>query len=136
MRLGIGSDPRIGFQFIYPGCGYGGSCFPKDVKALIQTAVKSGFRTAVLDSVEDVNQRQKERLFEKMHKHFGDLRGKTIALRRPTFIDKPLAASLDEHKYLWVMLPPDTGVVLDSASDHAEVTPPSTARTCMSGPKP
>lgn len=80
VRLGIGSDPRIGFQFIYPGCGYGGSCFPKDVKALIRTAATAGFRTAVLDSVESVNQRQKERLFEKMRQHFGDLRGKTIAL--------------------------------------------------------
>jgi UDPglucose 6-dehydrogenase len=80
VRQGIGSDPRIGFQFIYPGCGYGGSCFPKDVKALAQSAALAGFDAPLLRSVETVNLRQKHRLFEKIQAHFGDVRGKTIAI--------------------------------------------------------
>lgn len=80
VRQGIGSDPRIGFQFIYPGCGYGGSCFPKDVSALAHTAAAAGFQTPLLNSVEAVNRKQKQRLFEKIAKHFGSLEGKTIAL--------------------------------------------------------
>ena len=81
VRQGIGSDSRIGYHFIYPGCGYGGSCFPKDVQALIKTADGIGYDAKVLKSVEAVNYRQKERLFEKITTHFNnDLRGKTFAL--------------------------------------------------------
>ncbi|MES9870868.1 MAG: UDP-glucose/GDP-mannose dehydrogenase family protein [Sedimenticola sp.] len=81
VRQGIGSDSRIGYQFIYPGCGYGGSCFPKDVQALIRTADSIGYEAEILKSVEAVNYRQKEKLFEKILKHFeGDIRGKTFAL--------------------------------------------------------
>jgi len=81
VRHGIGSDNRIGYQFIYPGCGYGGSCFPKDVQALIHTADSIGYNTELLKSVEAVNYRQKERLFEKISAHYNfDLKGKTFAL--------------------------------------------------------
>lgn len=66
VRKGIGADTRIGSKFLYPGCGYGGSCFPKDVKALIKTAAKNGYTMEVLTAVENVNERQKERLFEKL----------------------------------------------------------------------
>lgn len=81
VRDGIGSDTRIGRKFLYAGCGYGGSCFPKDVKALIKTASKAGYEMRVLKAVEDVNEHQKSILFEKLSRHFnGDLKGKTIAL--------------------------------------------------------
>ena len=81
VRSGIGSDTRIGRKFLYPGIGYGGSCFPKDVKALIKTAEQNGYTMRVLRAVEDVNEAQKGVLFEKLMKQFnGDLRGKTIAL--------------------------------------------------------
>ncbi len=81
VRIGIGSDPRIGYHFIYPGCGYGGSCFPKDVKALERTAREVGYEAQLLGAVEAVNERQKRRLFEKIFDHFnGDLEGRTIAL--------------------------------------------------------
>ncbi len=81
VRKGIGSDSRIGYAFIYPGCGYGGSCFPKDVSALERTAREVGYEARLLSAVEAVNQRQKRRLFEKIHDHFnGDLEGRTIAL--------------------------------------------------------
>jgi UDPglucose 6-dehydrogenase len=81
VRKGIGSDPRIGAKFIYPGIGYGGSCFPKDVKALIHTAQQNGYSLRVLKSVEEVNDDQKAVLFNKVQKYFnGDLSGKTIAL--------------------------------------------------------
>ncbi len=80
VRVGIGSDPRIGYQFIYPGCGYGGSCFPKDVKALIHMAEQVGFKANVLQGVEDVNDLQKGVLFTKIKAHFGDVRGMTFAL--------------------------------------------------------
>jgi UDPglucose 6-dehydrogenase len=81
VRKGIGSDTRIGNKFIYPGVGYGGSCFPKDVKALIKTANEVGYNLRVLKSVEDVNDDQKEVLFAKVMKYFkGDLKGKTIAM--------------------------------------------------------
>jgi UDPglucose 6-dehydrogenase len=81
VRLGIGSDPRIGYNFIYPGCGYGGSCFPKDVQALERTAQQVGYEAELLQAVESVNYRQKSRLFEKISRHFGgDLAGKTIAV--------------------------------------------------------
>ncbi len=81
VRRGIGSDTRIGKKFIYPGVGYGGSCFPKDVKALIRTADENGHSLEVLKAVEDVNDRQKSVLFNKLYKHFnGDLKGRIIAL--------------------------------------------------------
>ncbi len=81
VRLGIGSDPRIGYHFIYPGAGYGGSCFPKDVSALIHISEGLGFDPKILNAVEARNQAQKHVLFEKLHKHFaGQLKGKTIAL--------------------------------------------------------
>ena len=81
VRSGIGSDTRIGRKFLYPGIGYGGSCFPKDVKALIKTAEQNGYTMRVLRAVEDVNEAQKGVLFEKLMKQFnGDLRGKIIAL--------------------------------------------------------
>jgi UDPglucose 6-dehydrogenase len=81
VRRGIGSDPRIGYQFIYPGCGYGGSCFPKDVQALARSATAAGYTARVLEAVEAVNYSQKEKLFEYISRHFsGDLKGKTVAL--------------------------------------------------------
>ena len=83
VRKGIGSDPRIGYQFIYPGCGYGGSCFPKDVQALAHTAQQIGYDAPLLQAVEAVNNRQKTTLFTKLAQHFGgaaQLQGKTIAV--------------------------------------------------------
>lgn len=81
VRAGIGSDTRIGRKFLYAGCGYGGSCFPKDVKALIKTADDNGYSLEVLKAVEKVNERQKEVLFKKLVKAFdGDLKGKSVAL--------------------------------------------------------
>jgi UDPglucose 6-dehydrogenase len=81
VRVGIGSDPRIGYSFIYPGCGYGGSCFPKDVKALMTAAKSTGYAAQVLQAVDAVNDRQKQVLFQKINQHFGgDLTGKTIAV--------------------------------------------------------
>ncbi|MCM2130744.1 UDP-glucose dehydrogenase family protein [Larsenimonas rhizosphaerae] len=81
VRRGIGSDPRIGYQFIYPGCGYGGSCFPKDVQALARTASQVGYEAELLNSVEAVNYRQKTTLFRKLSAAFnGELKGKTIAV--------------------------------------------------------
>jgi len=81
VRVGIGSDPRIGYHFIYPGLGYGGSCFPKDVQALARSARSAGYTPALLDSVEAVNNAQKQVLFAKISKHFaGNLKGKTFAI--------------------------------------------------------
>ncbi|AJP48807.1 UDP-glucose 6-dehydrogenase [Rugosibacter aromaticivorans] len=81
VRQGIGSDPRIGYHFLYPGCGYGGSCFPKDVQALVRTAHAAGQDLKVLQAVEDANEVQKHVLAQKIIKHFGeDLSGKKIAL--------------------------------------------------------
>ena len=81
VRQGIGSDPRIGYHFIYPGCGYGGSCFPKDVQALHRTAGQQGYDARILAAVEEVNQDQKSVLLSKIDRHFGgDLSGRTFAL--------------------------------------------------------
>ena len=81
VRKGIGSDSRIGAKFLYPGCGYGGSCFPKDVKALVKTAEQNGYEMRVLKAVEEVNDKQKRVLFDKLARHFGgELRGKAVAL--------------------------------------------------------
>jgi UDPglucose 6-dehydrogenase len=81
VRKGIGTDQRIGSKFLYAGCGYGGSCFPKDIKALIQTAKEKGYEMKVLKAVEEVNDTQKEILYRKLVKHLGEnLKGKTIAI--------------------------------------------------------
>ncbi|MCG7946988.1 MAG: UDP-glucose/GDP-mannose dehydrogenase family protein, partial [Candidatus Thiodiazotropha taylori] len=81
VRHGIGADTRIGYAFIYPGCGYGGSCFPKDVSALERTAKQVGYDAQLLTAVEAVNYRQKRVLFEKIMRHYsGDVKGKTFAL--------------------------------------------------------
>ncbi|MFJ4396713.1 UDP-glucose dehydrogenase family protein [Pseudomonas sp. NPDC089396] len=81
VRRGIGSDPRIGYDFIYAGCGFGGSCFPKDLQALRRSAETEGFDPQLLHAVESVNQRQKHRLFDKIQRHYpGGLRGKVFAL--------------------------------------------------------
>ena len=80
VRKGIGSDPRIGNRFIYPGIGYGGSCFPKDVKALVRTGNENDYTLRILQSVEDVNEDQKSVLFNKVKRHYGDLAGKHFAM--------------------------------------------------------
>lgn len=81
VRKGIGADTRIGRKFLYPGCGYGGSCFPKDVRALIKSAEQNGYRMRVLEAVQEVNESQKSILFEKLLRHYdGDLKGKVVTL--------------------------------------------------------
>ncbi|MBC9250720.1 UDP-glucose 6-dehydrogenase [Pseudomonas alcaligenes] len=81
VRKGIGSDSRIGYDFIYAGCGYGGSCFPKDIQALQRTAAEVGYHPQLLEAVESINQRQKHKVFENILRHYnGDLSGKTFAL--------------------------------------------------------
>jgi UDPglucose 6-dehydrogenase len=80
VRRAIGSDRRIGSSFLFPGVGYGGSCFPKDVKALIRSSADHGYDFRILEAVEGVNQSQKARLVQKMQDYFGELRGRTIAL--------------------------------------------------------
>jgi UDPglucose 6-dehydrogenase len=106
VRQGIGSDPRIGYQFIYPGVGYGGSCFPKDVKALIATAKDAGFQPTILSAVEDRNDSQKTVLFDKISRHYGgDLEGRTFALWglsfKPNTDDMREAASRVLMEALW-----------------------------------
>jgi UDPglucose 6-dehydrogenase len=105
VRVGIGSDPRIGYAFIYPGVGYGGSCFPKDVQALKRSADEVGYEASVLTAVEAVNNRQKHVLFNKIKTHFGDLQGKTIALWglafKPNTDDMREAASRVLMESLW-----------------------------------
>lgn len=106
VRVGIGSDPRIGYQFIYPGCGYGGSCFPKDVRALERTADSIGYRAQLLNAVEAVNNRQKGVLFEKISGHFaGSLDGRTIAIWglafKPNTDDMREASSRSLMESLW-----------------------------------
>ena len=80
VRKGIGADARIGSKFLYSGCGYGGSCFPKDVKALARTGKENGYAMGVIEAVEAVNERQKEIVVRKLKAELGDLRGKTVAL--------------------------------------------------------
>ncbi len=105
VRIGIGSDPRIGYAFIYPGVGYGGSCFPKDVQALKRSADEVGYEASVLSAVESVNNRQKHILFNKIKAHFGQLRGKTIAIWglafKPNTDDMREAASRVLMESLW-----------------------------------
>ena len=108
VRQGIGSDPRIGWHFIYPGAGYGGSCFPKDVQALARTAQQSGYRAELLDAVESVNDRQKSHLFELIVGHYGGvaaIRGKTFAVWglafKPNTDDMREASSRRLLQQLW-----------------------------------
>lgn len=106
VRQGIGSDPRIGWQFIYPGAGYGGSCFPKDVQALARTAQQHGHEPRLLDAVENVNDRQKNHLFDLMQRHYGDaFAGKTVAVWglafKPNTDDMRAAPSLRLLEQLW-----------------------------------
>ncbi len=108
VRKGIGSDPRIGYHFIYPGCGYGGSCFPKDVKALCHSAQQVGYNAKLLEAVESINNNQKTTLFAKLVKHFGgeaQLVGKTIAVWglafKPNTDDMREAPSRALIKALW-----------------------------------
>jgi UDPglucose 6-dehydrogenase len=106
VRMGIGSDPRIGFHFLYAGCGYGGSCFPKDVQALIRTADENGIKLKVLQAVEDANEAQKMVLLEKITKRFGnDLSGKNFAIWglafKPNTDDMRAASSRVLIKGLW-----------------------------------
>jgi UDPglucose 6-dehydrogenase len=106
VRRGIGSDPRIGYHFIYPGCGYGGSCFPKDVQALERTAQEVGYEPQLLHAVEAVNHRQKELLFSKISAYFdGQLAGRTVALWglafKPNTDDMRAASSRTLMEALW-----------------------------------
>lgn len=106
VRIGIGSDPRIGYHFIYPGCGYGGSCFPKDVKALERIARDVNYPAQLLQAVEGVNDRQKRRLFEKIDTYFqSDLQGKTFAVWglafKPNTDDMREASSRTLMEKLW-----------------------------------
>jgi UDPglucose 6-dehydrogenase len=106
VRVGIGSDPRIGYQFIYPGCGYGGSCFPKDVNALEHTARTVGCTPRLLSAVEEVNRRQKRVLFDKINDYFdGQLQGRTVAVWglafKPNTDDMREASSMVLMEALW-----------------------------------
>ena len=105
VRNGIGSDPRIGYQFIYPGCGYGGSCFPKDMQALIKTAYQVGYRPKILEAVEAVNEHQKTKLFEYLSEHFNNIQGKVIAIWglsfKPNTDDMREASSRTLIEQLW-----------------------------------
>jgi UDPglucose 6-dehydrogenase len=106
VRHGIGSDPRIGYDFIYPGCGYGGSCFPKDIQALSRTAHEVGYNPQLLRAVEEVNQRQKTTLFKKLERALdGQLADKTIAVWglafKPNTDDMRAAPSRDLMESLW-----------------------------------
>lgn len=107
VRKGIGADPRIGYQFIYPGCGYGGSCFPKDVKALISSSKAMGVRPHLLEAVEAVNEKQKNKLMLYVTEHFKDqdFSGKTVALWglsfKPNTDDMREAPSRHVMEQLW-----------------------------------
>nr|ALK44284.1 UDP-glucose dehydrogenase [Colwellia sp. C1] len=102
VRHGIGSDSRIGYQFIYPGCGYGGSCFPKDVQALVRTAHGIDYKPALLEAVESVNYAQKQKLYKNLHAYFnGDLAGKTIAVWGLSF--KPQTDDMREASAMVLM---------------------------------
>lgn len=106
VRRGIGADPRIGYSFIYPGCGYGGSCFPKDVKALVASSQSMGYQPEMLRAIENVNERQKHVLFGKIERYFGaELSGKVIALWglsfKPNTDDMREASSRPLMEALW-----------------------------------
>ncbi|HET8523531.1 MAG TPA: UDP-glucose/GDP-mannose dehydrogenase family protein [Thermomicrobiales bacterium] len=119
VRVGIGSDPRIGYSFIYPGCGYGGSCFPKDIRSLERTAAAAGYDAELLRSVESVNERQKRVLFTKISDHFdGDLTGRRIALWglsfKPNTDDMRDAPSRPLIESLW-----DAGAIVQAFDPEA-----------------
>ncbi|MFT6738453.1 MAG: UDPglucose 6-dehydrogenase [Kangiellaceae bacterium] len=119
VRKGIGSDARIGYQFIYPGCGYGGSCFPKDVQALIRSAKGVGYQAKILESVEAVNYRQKEKLFDYIIDHYkSGIKGKTIALWglsfKPNTDDMRDASSRILMEKLW-----DQGAIVQAYDPEA-----------------
>jgi UDPglucose 6-dehydrogenase len=106
VRIGIGSDPRIGYGFIYPGCGYGGSCFPKDVQALAASSNEVGYYSELLNAVQNVNKRQKQVLFSKLQTFFGgNLQGKTIAVWglafKPNTDDMREASSIPLLESIW-----------------------------------
>ena len=106
VRIGIGSDPRIGYSFIYPGCGYGGSCFPKDVQALAASAATAGYPAELIQAVESVNERQKLVLFDKIKKYFdGKLKGRVVAVWglafKPNTDDMREASSRKLIEALW-----------------------------------
>ena len=106
VRIGIGSDPRIGYHFIYPGCGYGGSSFPKDIQTLAKTAYEIGYNAELLNAVEAVNQRQKQKPFEKLQRQYGkSLKDKTIAIWglsfKPNTDDMKDASSCTLMESLW-----------------------------------
>jgi len=123
VRKGIGSDTRIGKKFLYPGCGYGGSCFPKDVKALIKTAEKNGYPMRVLKAVEEVNEKQKEILFDKLSIHFdGNLRGRIIAMWGLAF--KPETDDMREAPALVLIKK------LNEAGAHVKVYDPVAMSEC------
>ena len=123
VRKGIGSDSRIGKKFLYPGIGYGGSCFPKDVKALIHTAAEKGYDMRVLRAVEEVNEKQKIILFHKLRDYFkGDLRGKTVALWGLSF--KPETDDMREAPSLVIM------DALTEAGAHVKVFDPIAMDEC------
>ena len=114
VRKGIGTDARIGNKFLYAGCGYGGSCFPKDVKALINTGKEYGYDMTIIRAVEDVNERQKSIVYEKLKKAFGgDLAGKKIALWGLSF--KPETDDMREAPSLVVI----EKLIADGASVRA-----------------
>lgn len=135
VRKGIGSDARIGSRFLYPGCGYGGSCFPKDVKALVKTAQTNGYTMRVLQAVEEVNDEQKSLLFRKLEKYYdGNLKGRRIALWGLAFkpetddmreapslilIEKLLASGCEVYAYDPVAMP-ETQRRLNGAIHYAK----------------
>ncbi len=126
VRKGIGSDPRIGNKFIYPGVGYGGSCFPKDVKAIIKTAKQYGYDLKVLQAVEDVNDAQKHVLASKVKTHFGnDLSGKTFAIWGLSFKpntddmrEAPAAVIIDELREAGAKVKAYDPVAMEEAKAH------------------
>ena len=105
VRVGIGADPRIGYQYIYPGCGYGGSCFPKDVRALENTAREVGYTAELLRAVDGINARQRKVIFQKIARHFPQLAGRTFAVWglsfKPNTDDMREAPSRDVIEALW-----------------------------------
>lgn len=124
VRTGMAADSRIGSKFLYPGCGYGGSCFPKDVKALAGTALEHGYRMKIISAVEDVNREQKKIVFEKLMDAFdGNLSGRTIAIWGLSF--KPSTDDMREAPSI------DTINLLLEAGAHVRVFDPAAMKTAM-----
>jgi UDPglucose 6-dehydrogenase len=101
VRIGIGSDTRIGKRFLFPGIGYGGSCFPKDVQALVKSGIEADYKFEIIDAVLRVNNVQKLRLVEKLKNHYGDLSGKSFALWGLAF--KPDTDDIREAPALYII---------------------------------